>query len=66
MSLDPTFLQSFFALQMEVSGLREGFTGMCDDLYRLSGYVDSIDAGVTYFRGFVDGQEERQRQRIQR
>lgn len=66
MPLDPAFLQSFSNLQMEVSGLRDGFTGMRADLGRLSGRMDSIEDGVSYFRGFVDRQEERERRRIQR
>ena len=57
---DPTFLQSFSNLQVEVSGLREGFTGMRADLGHLSGRMDSIEEGVSYFRGFVDRQEERE------
>jgi len=66
MPLDPTFLQSFSNLQIEVSGLWEDFTGMRADLGRLSGHMDFIEEGVSYFRGFVDRQEERERRRIQR
>jgi len=43
MPLDPAFLQSFSALQMEVLGLQEGYTGMRDDLHSLSGHMNSID-----------------------
>lgn len=66
MPLDPAFLQSFSTLQVEVSGLREGFTGMRADIGRISGRMDSIEEGVSYFRGFVDRQEEREQRRIQR
>lgn len=54
MPLDPAFLQSFSTLQVEVFGLREGFTGMRDNIGRLSGRMDSIEEGVSYFRSFVD------------
>ena len=64
MSLDPTFLQSFSNLQVEVSGLREGFTYMRADLGRLFGRMDSIKEGVFYFRGFIDRQEEWEQRRI--
>ena len=66
MPLDPTFLQSFFNLQMEVSTLRKGFTGMRADLGHLSGRIDSIKEGVSYFRGFVDRKEEREHRTAQR
>ena len=66
MPLDPTFLRSFSNLQMEVLGLREGFIGMRVDLGRLSGRMDSIEEGVSYFRGFIDHQEEREHRQIQR
>ena len=66
MEVNPTFLQSFSALQMEVSGLQEGFTGMYDDLHHFSRCMDSIDEGVTYFWGFVDRQEEQEWRQIQR
>jgi len=66
MPLDPTFLQSFSNLQVEVSGLREGFTGISADPRHLFGRMDSIEEGVSYFRGFIDRQEEREKQRIQR
>ena len=36
------------------------------DLGRLSGRMDCIEEGVSYFRGFVDCQEEREHWRIQR
>ena len=65
-SPDPTFLQSFSALQMEVSGIRGDYTCLRNDVHHLSDRMDSIAAGVTYFRGFVDGQEEREQRRIQR
>jgi len=64
MSLDPTFLQSFSNLQMEVSGLQEGFTGMRADLGRLFRRMDSIKEGVSYFQGFVDRKEKREHRRI--
>ena len=35
-------------------GFGEGFTGMRADLGRLSGRMDSIEGGVSYFQGFVD------------
>ena len=65
-NLNPAFLQSFSNLQVEVFGLREGFTGMRADIGRLSGGMDSIEEGVSYFRGFVDRQEEREQRQIQR
>ena len=37
---------------------------MREDLNRVSGRMDSIEEGVTYFRGFVYCQEEREQQRI--
>lgn len=66
MPLDPTFLQSFSSLQMEVSGLREGFSGMRHDIQRISGRMDSIEEGVSHFRGYIDRQEQRELRRIQR
>ena len=45
MPLEPTFLQSFSNLQMEVSGLREGFSGMSSDIQHISGRMDSIEEG---------------------
>jgi len=66
MPLDPTFLQSFSNLQMEVSGLREGFSGMRHDIQRISGRMDSIEEGVSHFRGYIDRQEQRELRRIQR
>jgi len=66
MPLDTTFLQSFSTLQMEVSGLREGFSGMRHDIQCISGRLDSIEEGVTHFRGYIDRQEQREMRRIQR
>lgn len=66
MPLDPALLQSFSNLQMEISGLWGYYTGMRDDLHRLSGHMDFIEEGVSYFRNFVERQEERERRRIQR
>ena len=66
MPLDLTFLHSFSALQMEVSGLRGDYTGLRDDLHHLSDRMDSINASITYFRGFVECQEEREQRRTQR
>jgi len=66
MPLDPTYLQSFPNLHMEVSRFREGFTGMRADLGRLYRRMYSIEEGVSYFRGFVDRQAEREHRRIQR
>ena len=51
---------------MEVSGLRGDYTGLRDGLHHLSDRMDSIDAGITYFRGFADPLEEREQRRIQR
>ena len=64
MPLDLTSLQSFSNLQVEVSGLHEGFTGMHADIGRLSGRMESIEEGVSYFRGFVDRQEEWEQRQI--
>jgi len=64
MPLDPTFLQSYSNLQVEVSGLREDFTVIRADLGRLSGCMDSIEEGVSYFRGSIEHQEEREQWRI--
>ena len=64
MPLDPAFLQSFSTLQVEVSGLREGFVGMRNNIGRLTGRMDSIEEGVSYFHGFVDRQEEREQRWI--
>jgi len=36
------------------------------DFGRLSGWMDSIEEGVSYFRGFVDRQDEREQRRIPR
>ena len=58
MRLDPTFLQSLSALQMEVLSFQEGYTGMCDNLHHFSRWMEVIDAGVTYF---WDCQEKRER-----
>jgi len=66
MPLDPTFLHSFSALQIEVSSIRGDYTGLRDDFHHLSDRMDSFDAGITYFRGFADRQEERGQRRIQR
>jgi len=38
---------------MEVSGLREIYTIMRDNLYHFSKCIDSVDGGVTYFRGLL-------------
>jgi len=57
MPLDPAFLQSFSNLQMEVTGLRKGFSGMRHDIQRISGSMDSIEEGVSHFRGYVNRQE---------
>ena len=46
-----TFLQSFATLQLDVAGLREGYTEMRSDLHRMTGRMDSIEEGVSYFRG---------------
>ena len=51
MPFDPAFLPSFSALQLEVLGLREGYTGIRDDIHRLFGRMESIEEEVTYFRG---------------
>ena len=51
---------------MEVLRLREGFPGMRADLGRLFGRMDSMEEGVSYFRGFVDLQEEWEQRQIQR
>ena len=64
MPLDPTFLHSFSALQMEVSGVRGDYTGLRDDIHHILDRMDSIDAGITYFQGFMDRPEERERRRI--
>ena len=46
--------------------LREGFSGLHRDIQRMSGHMDSIEEGVSYFRVFVDRQEERELRRIRR
>jgi len=66
LSLDPSFLQSFSALQMEVMGLQEGFSGMHHDIQRISRRMDSIDESVSQFRGYSDRQEQRESRQIQR
>ena len=55
-----TFLQSFAILQVDVASLREGYTEMQSDFHRLAGRMDSIEEGVSYFRGYVDRQEARE------
>ena len=65
MPLDPAFLQSLSILQLETSGFQEGYTSMCDDLHRLSRRMKFFKEGITYFRGFVDRQEEREWRQIQ-
>jgi len=45
---------------MEVTGIREGYTEVRQDIHRMSKYVESIDDGVAYFRGYVERQEERE------
>jgi len=63
---DATFLQSFATLQLDVASLREGYTAMQSDLHRMAGRMDSIEEGVSYFRGYVDRQEAREEQRMRR
>ena len=66
MPLDPAFLQSFSNLQMEVMGLREGFSGIRHDIQCISGRMDSIEEGVSHFRGYINRQEQRELRRLQR
>jgi len=59
-----TFLQSFATLQLDVAGLREGYTAMQSDLHHMARRMDSIEEGVSYFRGYVDRQEAREQRRM--
>ena len=50
MPFDASFLQSFSNLQVEVTGLQEGYNKMRQDNQRMSGHMESIEEEVTYFR----------------
>ena len=50
---------------MEVTGLRKGYTEMHQDIHWMSERKKSIEEGATYFRGYVERQEEREMRRIQ-
>ena len=54
MPFDATFVQSFVSLQVDVVSLCEGYTEMQFDLHHMVGGMDSIEEGVSYFRGLVD------------
>jgi len=62
-SFGDAFLQSFSNFLLEVVGLYPDYTVMRQDVNRIANYMDR---GITYFRGFVECQEEREMARAKR
>jgi len=65
MPFNSSFLQPFSNLQVKVAAYVRGTTKFAITYIVIAERMDSIDIGVTYFRGFVDPQEALQERRMQ-
>jgi len=50
MPFNASFIQSFSSLQVEVAELQGGYNEMRHDIHQMFECMESIEAGVTYFR----------------
>jgi len=65
MPFDSTFLESFSNLKEEVGSLCKGFNELLHDTYHMAGHMDSNKEGVTYFWGFANRYDAREKRRMQ-
>jgi len=56
----------FSNIQVDIADLPEWYNEARKDIPPITGCMESIKVEVTYFRGFVDRQEERQLRQIRR